>query len=331
MEQLECLGQLFMVGFAGVEIDQSTRDLVRELGINNFIIFKRNVVNPAQLKKLCKGLKDLCKEYGLPNPLISIDQEGGTVARLGKPFAQFADARKMAESEEPLAALSAYCSDCADDLLDVGINMNLAPVLDVCPIGTGFFMEKRSLGRDPEVVGRYGCHVIRGLQRKGIAACAKHFPGLGAAKIDPHLQLPVVERSRQELEAEDLVPFQRAISEGVASIMTSHTIYVNLDNTNLATMSRYILTDILRGQLGYDGLIITDDLEMGAVENERTVAQAAVLAFSAGVDMLLICHDHGKIRQAYHAVRAAFEKNQDLFEQLNNGLRRMEAVRQKYA
>jgi len=166
--------------------------------------------------------------------------------------------------------------------------MNLAPVLDVCPAGEGFFMERRSLGHDPEIVGKYGCHVIKELQEAGVAACAKHFPGLGAAKLDPHLLLPVVSQSRQAIEKIDLVPFQQAIAAGVASIMTSHTIYENLDASNVATLSTYILKNILRDTLGFDGLVITDDLEMGAIENERSVAEAAVLAFCAGADMLLI-------------------------------------------
>ncbi|MCB2183526.1 MAG: beta-N-acetylhexosaminidase [Desulfobulbaceae bacterium] len=325
------LGQLFMVGFAGKEIDQSTLNLIKELGINHFIIFKRNVESPSQLKKLCFDLKEACRSYGLPPPLISIDQEGGTVARLPEPFSQFPDARFLAESENPLHALSGYARKCGLELAEAGINMNLAPVLDVCPVGEGFFMEKRSLGADPEIVGKYGCHIIKELQSLGVAACAKHFPGLGAAKIDPHLLLPVVSQSRQAIEEVDLPPFQQAISAGVASVMTSHTIYENLDSSNIATLSASILKDLLRDKLGFDGLVITDDLEMGAVENERSVAEAAVLSFVAGVDLLLICHDHEKVRAAYGKLHKAVLSGNVSREECEESLRRVDVVRDKFA
>ncbi len=325
------LGSLFMVGLPGTVIDPSTLQLISGLGINHFIIFRRNVESPAQLQQLCARLKAVCREHALPSPLISIDQEGGSVARLPDPFSQFDDARVLAESSDPLGALSAYAATCAKELREIGINMNMAPVLDVCPAGEGFFMERRSLGNDPDLVGKYGCHIISGLQSRGIAACAKHFPGLGAAKLDPHLQLPTVSRAQAQIEAIDLIPFQQAISADVASIMTSHTIYEDIDSTIPATMSAHILNDILRRKLGYKGMIITDDLEMGAIENERSVAQATVQAFSAGVDMLLICHDHEKVRHSYAELTKAIDDEQLLQKRYEESLGRVTAVQRKFA
>lgn len=320
-----------MVGFPGKSLDDSTLRLIGELGINNFIIFKRNVESPAQLKKLCADLKDVCARVNLPSPLIAIDQEGGTVARLPAPFTQFADARKLAGADDPAAALAHYATTCAGELFEAGINMNLAPVLDVCPAGQGFFMEKRSLGSEALVVGELGCLVIKGLQEGGIAACGKHFPGLGAARLDPHLHLPVVSRSLEQIKETDLVPFQKAIGAGVAAIMTSHTIYKNLDEATPATLSMYVLSDLLRSELGFDGLIITDDLEMGAIENERSVPQAALQALAAGADMILICHDHDKVRLSYEKLMAAVRNGNISLRQCGNSLRRVAAVRQRFA
>lgn len=331
MSQFEQLGQLFMVGLPGTEIDNSTLELINELGINNFIIFRRNVENPEQLKKLCGQLKEACTNAGLFPPLVSIDQEGGTVARLPEPFSQFVDARVLAQSADPEAVLTDYAARCVRELVDVGINMNLAPVLDVCPAGRDLFMEKRSFGEDPEQVGRFGCHVALELQKGGIAACGKHFPGLGAATLDPHLQLPVVTQSLSDIEEIDLIPFQRAIAAGIVSIMTSHTIYTSIDDSIPATLSRPILTGLLRNKLGYDGLVITDDLEMGAIENERTVAEAAVQSFIAGADMLLICHDHKKVRDAYERMKDALQSGDADAKQFVDSVQRVVDVRSRFA
>lgn len=331
MKKIPDLGRLFMVGFPGIRLDDSTLRLITEQGINNFILFRRNVESPAQVGALCRELKEACRRSGLPTPLISIDQEGGTVARLPRPFTQFDDARTLAESADPEKALGHYVTACVAELSEAGINMNLAPVLDVCPAGQGYFMEKRVLGEDPEQVGRLGAYVINGLQQGGIAACGKHFPGLGAAKLDPHLQLPVVTRSLAQIKEIDLVPFQRAVAAGLAAIMTSHTIYTDLDPRTPATLSKIVLQGLLRDELGFDGLIITDDLEMGAIENDRSVAGAAVQAFVAGADMLLICHDHEKVRQAHDALMQAVATGEVGLRQCDDALRRVSLVRRRFA
>ena len=329
-EMKQQVGQLFMVGLPGTELDGSTLRLIREQRINNFIIFKRNVDTPAQLKNLCASLRDACLAEELPPPLISIDQEGGTVARLSEPFTQFPDARKLAEDGRAEELLADFARVCAQELLDVGINMNLAPVLDVCPAGQGFFMELRSLGEDPERVAELGALVISEMQRAGLAACAKHFPGLGGAVLDPHEQLPTVARSRQEMISSDLVPFRRAMEIEVAAIMTSHTLYPRLDPDQLATLSGEILSGLLRGELEFDGLVITDDLEMGAIENDGSVADAALVAFNAGADMLLICHDHQKIIDAHHKLLIALFEAKD-YVRVQKSFARVEAVRSRFA
>ena len=324
------VGDLFMVGLPGLEIDDSTVALVRDCRIHNFILFKRNVANPDQLRKLCTALNDLCSEHDLPLPLISIDQEGGTVARLEPPFTLFADARQLADGPEPEAAVREYATICAKELREVGINMNLAPVLDVCPAGEDRFMESRSLGGDPARVGALGCLIIDILQSAGVAACVKHFPGLGAAILDPHLQLPTVSQSLQQIEEIDLLPFRAAAKAGVAAFMTSHTIYSALDAENPATLSPSILEGVLRQEVGYDGLVITDDLEMGAIENDGTVAEAAYTSFMAGADLLLICHDHEKIRHAHAQLLAGVVSGYISAVRLDASRRRISSVQQRY-
>lgn len=328
---LKDIGALMMIGLHGSELDHSTMELISSYGTRNFIIFKRNVESPEQLKKLCSDIKKTCLDNDYGAPLISIDQEGGTVARLGEPWTQFPDARILAESENPVSELTNFASTCATELLEAGINMDLAPVLDICPAGENYFMERRSLSGSPKKAADLGCHLISEMQRNGLAACAKHFPGLGAAKLDPHLELPVVEKNGDLLLSEDLLPFREACDRGVAAVMTSHTIYRDLDPDNPATLSPKILKNILREDIGYDGLVITDDLEMGAIENERSVSEAALQSFLAGADMLLICHDHQKIRDTVKMIHEIMNSDHIPKDKFYQATARIEAVRKRFA
>ena len=325
------IGQLFMVGVPGLVLDDSTRRLIEEFQINNFIYFKRNVESPPQLRQLSADLRTTCAENNLAPPLIAIDQEGGTVTRLPPPFTQFPDARILADSVNPEKALADYGLTCARELLDIGVNMNLAPVLDVCATGKNFFMERRALGSSPEKVGRLGSIIIKAMQDNGVAACGKHFPGLGAATVDPHFKLPQVARSKEELLATDIPPFRQAIQSGMATIMTSHTIYQNLDADNPATLSAPILTTMLRDEMGYNGVIITDDLEMGAIENEGSIDQAALLAFQAGADLLLVCHSHDKVMAALDNIAETAQREPETQERVRQSLARLSLVRQQFA
>ncbi len=324
-------GRFFMIGLPGTELDPSTRDLIGDYGINQFILFARNVGSREQLRELTAGLRSACRKRNLDPPLISIDQEGGTVTRLPPPFTQFSDARKLAGSADPEKSLAEYARVCGRELLDIGVNMNLAPVLDVCAGGESYFMERRSLGEDPEKAGRLGSLIITTFQEQGIAACAKHFPGLGAAKTDPHHHLPTVNRPLDGILAVDLVPFRAAIRAGVAAIMTSHTIYSHLDPAFPATLSSRILTDLLRGDLQYNGLVITDDLEMGAIENEGLVEKAACDAFVAGADILLICEDHQKVARSIAAMDDACEQGMISRERLMQSESRLTLIQKRYA
>ncbi|MFH7326365.1 beta-N-acetylhexosaminidase [Desulfurivibrio sp. C05AmB] len=324
-------GGLLMVGLPGLTIDDSTRELIHHQRINDFILFKRNVADPEQLTRLCAELAQTCRQAGLGPPLIAIDQEGGSVSRLGPPFTQFADARRLAEGPEPEAALRAYARTCAAELGRVGINCNLAPVLDLCPAGQGYYMERRVLGADPAVVARLGVLVIQTMQAHGLAACAKHFPGLGFARLDPHREISALTRSRAELEQDDLPPFQAAAAAGVAAIMTSHTIYPALDPERPATLSPTILTELLREKMGYQGVIVSDDLEMGAISRHHEVAEAALASIQAGADLLLICADHALVRAATARLRAALANGELSARRLQESLARIALLRRGYA
>jgi len=323
-------GALLMIGLPGPELDDSTRELIRAAGVNNFILFRRNVVAPEQLRTLCHDLAAACREHTGVEALIAIDQEGGSVTRLPPPWRQFPDQRLLAESADPVGALTDYAAACAAELRECGINFNFAPVLDVAPSAAGYFMARRSLGENPETVARLGALVIREMQRGGVAACGKHFPGLGSARLDPHQVGFAIAKDHAQLTAEDLPPFRGAITAGVAALMTSHTVYPGLDAERPATLSPRILTDLLREELGYDGLVVTDDLEMGAIETAMSVAEAARLALVAGADLLLICKEHAKVRETLSGLDRAREDGTVTEGRVCKAVGRIERVRKNF-
>lgn len=323
-------GALFMVGLPGLGLDDSSRSLIARFHINNFILFKRNFKDCQQLRELTAALRQACMAAGLTPPLIAIDQEGGTVARLGPPFSQFLGARQLASSSAPEEAVTAYARTCGRELAAVGINLNLAPVLDVCASGGGYFMAERSLGADPVTVARLGSLIISEMQACGLAACGKHFPGLGGAVVDPHRQLPVVDRSGAEMRSIDLVPFRAAVAADVAAIMTSHTIYRQFDGERAATLSPAIITGLLRNELGYEGVVITDDLEMGAIVEAGNVAEAALEALQAGADLLLICKEHHRVVTALQRVASAVAEGRLSPARLGQSIDRLASLRHRF-
>jgi len=324
-------GTLLMIGLPGPELDDSTRELIRTEGVNNFILFRRNVANPDQLRCLCGSLDKFCREHTGKPALIAIDQEGGSVTRLPPPWTQFPDQRQLAETADPAVALTDYATTCAAELRDCGINFNFAPVLDVAPGETGYFMTRRTLGEKPDSVERLGVLVICEMQRAGVAACGKHFPGLGSARLDPHQVGFAITKDYAQLTAEDLPPFRGAITAGVAALMTSHTVYPGLDPERPATLSPRILTELLRGELGYDGLVVTDDLEMGAIETAMSVATAARLALMAGADLLLICKEHAKVRETLIGLDEARANGTVTESRVTQAAARINLVRQDYS
>lgn len=324
------IGSIIMTGLPGPSIDNEVERLIAEFRVGNFILFRRNVENPLQLKRLCNDLNKLCAAHKLPPPLIAIDQEGGSVARLPPPFSQFTDARLHSGRTNPEESAKKYALTCARELRSIGITMNLAPVLDICPTGQGCVMERRCLSDDPKVAARLGTIIISEMQNHGLAACAKHFPGLGCVTKDPHLDLPVVGKDAEALRKEDLLPFQAAITAQVAAIMTSHTTYTALDRQNPATLSKTILTGMLKEQLGYSGIVITDDLEMGAIENRQTVADAAPKACLAGADLLLICQEIGKVMESCETLAEAVSDRRISEAGLLASLTRINRIREKF-
>jgi beta-N-acetylhexosaminidase len=281
-------GQLAIAGFAGHSIPSDLKALAREFDLGGIILFARNIAEPGQVADLAREAQELAGEIPL---WVSVDQEGGRVARLKRPFTEWPPMMTLGRSgDEGLA--ERFARALAAELRAVGITLDYTPVLDIHTNPGNPVIGDRALANRAEDVARLGRAIIRTLQSAGVAACGKHFPGHGDTGVDSHFELPLVEHPPDRLAAVELVPFRAAIAEGVASIMTAHILLPALDEARPATLSPRIVSGMLREQLGYDGLILSDDLEMKAIAGRYGMPEATVAAIAAGCDGVLMCGEH---------------------------------------
>ena len=279
------VGQLVVAGFGGHSVPAELRALAREWDLGGVILFGRNVEEPEQVAELCFDAQALSQDVPI---WVTVDQEGGRVARLRAPFTEWPSMAALGRVGDA-GLVERFATALAGELSAVGVTLDFAPVLDVRHNEADAVIGDRALSSEPVEVGRLGRVIIETLQRNGVAACGKHFPGHGDARADSHKELPVIDQSSGQLRGTEMMPFRAAIAGDVAAVMTAHVLYPALDEERPATLSRGIIQDILRDEFGFQGLIVSDDLEMGAIVETRTVPQAAVGALSAGCDTLLVC------------------------------------------
>ncbi len=296
-------GQRLMVGFDGTTLNADLKYLIDTLHVGALILFSCNIKSPAQLSTLCHDAQQYALETGQPPLLIAIDQEGGPVARLKAPFTEFAGNKAMTgiEDAEQFAAISSA------ELLGCGINMNFAPVLDVAFQPSRSIMADRAFGRYPIVCSRMGAAVIGRMQQNGVMAVAKHFPGIGRTKLDSHIDRPRLKVTLDTLRRTDLLPFETAIEHQVAGIMLAHVVYKDLDSLWPASLSPLIVIDLLRKELNYQGVVMTDDLDMGAIEKHYDLKTTLEQILLADIDFVMICHRSDKFEKAYEHLLAAKE------------------------
>ena len=326
-----CFGHHLMVGFYGTEVSDELRAFVRRYKVGNFILFRRNITDKEQLLRLCAQLDALSvEETGLP-AIIATDQEGGAVSRLPQDCASVPTAMAVAATGDPAYALEAGRIT-GRELMALGVNFDLAPSVDVNCNPRNPVINVRSYGDTPQQVSAFGCAMIRGLQESGAMACAKHFLGHGDTDVDSHVGLPCVEKTMQELEACELAPFRAAIDAGVKAIMTTHILFPKIDASGVpATMSRAILTDLLRREMGFDGIIVTDCMMMDAIARHYGTVEGSVAAAKAGADMICICHDLALAGRACEAIEQAAQLGQIDMNQLAASAVRIEAQKRRLA
>src|SRR5574337_2033480 len=298
----EAIGQLFILGFEGQEPSEILETFVQDLTPGGLILFGRNLGSPEEIAALTGALQVVS-----PTPLFfAIDQEGGKVARLQPPFTKWPAASVYgAVGSTELTYATAHAI--ARELMAVGINMNMAPVLDVLSNPANPVMAGRCYGSNAHVVAQHGIACYRGLTSEGVIAVGKHFPGHGDTTVNSHLALPVVPHDVGRLSTVELAPFAAAIGAGIPALMTAHLLVPALDPERPATLSRPIMTDLLRQHLGFRNLVISDDLLMQGIADNTPPGEASVRFLEAGGDLILICQDEAAQRQAVRAVTEAVE------------------------
>jgi beta-N-acetylhexosaminidase len=326
------IGQLFCIGLPGTEIDEPTRKLIKDVSPGGVIIFGRNVASPEQLRQLTDEVRSLTPI----TPMIGIDQEGGLVDRLRRIFTPMPSARTIRQHGD-LAGARALGRITGEVLSMLGFNLNFAPVMSIMTddrdlLSNGLY--SRSFGRSPGEVLGYTMVYLRALQGTGLIGCLKHFPGIGSGEVDSHEEMPIVRLSHDDLIAQDLAPyielFQRS-DDRVRCVMVSHGGFPNIDiqhgiaggRLEPASLSNGIVTSLLRDELGYKHVVLTDDLEMGAISKHYEIEEAARRAFYAGQDVLLICSRPDLIRRGYDSLLSAARSGEIAPERLSQSLTRI--------
>ncbi|MGB4337585.1 MAG: beta-N-acetylhexosaminidase [Bacillota bacterium] len=322
----EKVGQVLMVGMEETYLSPALKARLERFHVGNVIFLGRNYVDPRQMRAFTDDLQRLAAARRTPiGFLTAIDQEGGVVARLVRGGTTvFPGNMALGAVGDPELARAAS-RVMAEEMRALGLNMNLAPVLDVNnnPANPGIGV--RSYGEDPALAARLGAAAIEGTQGAGVMATAKHFPGKGDVTIDSHLDLPTVPHSVERLNRVELVPFRAAIEAGVGAIMTAHVFFPAYEPEPLlpATLSRNVLTGLLRDELGFEGVIITDDLFMGAISKRFGLGEAGIMAINAGADIVLMCHDPGEQEKAIGEILTAAREGRIARERLDSAVRRV--------
>lgn len=319
-------GQRLMVGFEGTGLNEDLKDLINRLKIGGIILFAGNLKSPDQIKELCRSIQDYAKICQQPPLFIAVDQEGGQVARLQEPFTIFPGNPHMKTEEDAVH----FAEITAAELNQVGINMNMAPVMDVSPEGSGSIMAERTFGDNPAWVSRLGVKVIEHLQLNNIMAVAKHFPGIGRTTLDSHMDMPVLHDDLSVMEDFDLIPFEAGIQNRVSGVMLAHIFYTKLDPQWPASLSPQIANNLLRKQMGFDGLVLTDDLDMGAISKHYDIHTAIHQILAADIDLTLICHKGPTIEIAFEEILKEMTDSPELKARGIESMERIMEAKRRY-
>ncbi|MGH7334420.1 MAG: beta-N-acetylhexosaminidase [Candidatus Rokuibacteriota bacterium] len=319
----DLVGERLMIGLPGATLRAEDVRLFQDTRAAGLILYRRNFEGPEQLLRLLDQLEAALGR----RLLVATDHEGGRIVMLGRGTTIFPDNLAVGTAgEEAFAARQGLIE--ARELRRLGIDLNLGPCLDVLTDRYSPNIGIRSYGKDPTRVARYGAARIAGMRRGGLSACPKHFPGKGHSPLDAHLRLPTIDSPWDEMLSVHLPPFFAAIQQGVECIMTSHPVYPKLDPSAVpATFSRLIVHDYLRGEVGFRGVIVSDDLEMGAVTENCPIGQAAVRAAGAGHDLLLVCHTEAAQRAAATSLAEAYRSGTLPRGELEASAERVRALR----
>ncbi|CUP12577.1 beta-N-acetylhexosaminidase [Clostridium baratii] len=324
----EKIGQLVISGFYGPTLDENILKLVKEDKISGVILFNRNVKDSSQLLSLNNSLKESNKNNKLPL-FISVDEEGGSVTRMPSDIKRLPTNKYIGSLNNK--DLSYKVGEILGEQLSYfGFNMNFAPVLDINSNPNNPVIGNRSFGNNKDIVASLGTSTMKGIQSKNIISVVKHFPGHGDTSVDSHVNLPVVNYDINRLNSFEFVPFKTAIQNGANAVMVGHILLPKIDNKYPSSMSYEIVTNILRKDLGFDGLVVSDDMTMGAITENYSIEEASVKSINAGVDLLLVCQKYENTENVLKALKEAVLNGTISKERLDNALYNIISTKKKY-
>ena len=324
MTELEMkIAQMLMVGIEGHELTRGESEICRRYGFGGFILFSRNCRDLSQIRTLCRSLSTMANL-----PFIAIDEEGGEVHRLPPPFTHFPAAAVIGRTGNPDLAERIGRATAAELAL-LGINLDFAPILDVASNPKNRVIGNRSFGSTPDQVIKIALAWSEGLRSGGIIPCGKHFPGHGSTDEDSHLALPVLAKSLTELRETDLKPFRHACRSRIEALMTAHVSFPALDERLPATLSSHIVSGLLREQLGYEGVVFSDDMEMKAMTANFDLEEAALLSIRAEVDVLLYCHDLSKATAVFDLLCHEAKRDKQLRARIDESCARISTLKMR--
>ncbi|NAO99851.1 beta-N-acetylhexosaminidase [Halomonas sp. MG34] len=325
----EKVGQMLMFGFEGTQVNDQTRNFIQENHIGGVILFERNITDSKQLLNLNRELKELNADSQDIPLFISVDEEGGVVSRMPPKIVNLPDSKEIGDHNN--TELAYQVGEAIGERVNAfGFNVTMAPVMDVNSNPDNPIIGKRAFGDNKEIVSKMGIEEMKGIQSKDIIPVIKHFPGHVDTDVDSHLGLPVVHNSLESIREMELVPFQNAIDHQADMTMVAHILLPEIDNEYPSSLSKNVVTTMLRGELGFDGVTITDDMTMGAILENYDIGDATVKAVQAGNDIVLVCHGDENKLKAVHSLTKAVESGAIKEERIDESVERILHLKEKY-
>ncbi|QCJ44577.1 beta-N-acetylhexosaminidase [Bacillus sp. S3] len=322
------IGQMILAGVSGTTMDASAKQLISQIHVGGIIFYKNNFETPAQAVQFVNQLK-AGNSSSLPL-LLGVDQEGGRVTRLPGGLVNFPPNKQIGQVNNPDFSFKVGTL-LGQELKEFGLNLDFAPVLDINSNPNNPVIGDRSFGNNAEIVSKLGVQTMKGIQSQNVITTIKHFPGHGDTSVDSHLDLPIVNKSLKELKELELIPFERAINQGGDVVMVAHILLPQLDKTNPGTMSKAVMTDLLRKQLGFTGVIITDDMTMGAITEHFDIGKASVESVKAGSDIILVGHDYNNVVKIISSLKTAVQNGEISEQRVNESIKRIIQLKRNYS
>jgi len=324
----EKIGQMLLVGIEGTRLDESAKRMISEDKVGGIILYANNISDLQGMVKLNNHLKET--NVHNPAPLfISVDQEGGKVSRMPKEFVSIPSNRTVGNTNK--ANLAQTMGELLGrELTTTGFNVDFAPVMDINSNPQNPVIGDRSFGSSADRVTKMGLAEIKGLRNSGVIPVVKHFPGHGDTSVDSHMELPVVNKTSQQLAKLEWIPFKAAIKDEVEAVMVAHILFPKIDPKRPASLSKVIIGDQLRGEMGYTGVVITDDLTMGAIVKHYSLETAAIDTIKAGSDVLLIAHGYDNEKKVFNKIKQSVKNGTISEERIDESVRRILTLKSKY-